>query len=250
MTYPSASYRVMVMPDLHAPFHDHRAFDTFLEAAYVAQPSEMVLIGDTVDFYAVSFHDKDPDRRYLLKEEVQAANEQCLDVVASMGIPKVTYLLGNHENRYNRYLARNAPDLHGLCPTLQELLRIEQRGWDCHEYGTPYSVGKMDYVHDVGLCGKAAAQRSVEAYGKSVCIGHTHRLSIYHTGDAHDRHMCLNVGWLGSAAEVDYMHKWKVNKDWQHGFGLVDYFPNGNFSAQAIAINDGACIVDGKQVRV
>lgn len=52
---------ILVISDMHRPFH-HPDTDAFLkEIKRVYQPDKVVCIGDEVDKHAMSFHDSDPD---------------------------------------------------------------------------------------------------------------------------------------------------------------------------------------------
>ena len=243
------SYRVLVMPDTHAPFHDPQAVDCFLEAAYHLQPDELVIDGDLTDFYAVSSHDKSPSRRETMKEEVDGSNE-LLDIIGGMGFGHVEFIEGNHENRYDRYIAKHAPELYGLAPTVAQMLKIEQRGWGFTPYREEYSVGKIDFTHDVGPCGSTAMQRSIGTYGHNLVIGHTHRLGVAYQGTKRGGTMvCMNVGWLGSFDAIDYRQKSLAVNDWQHGFGYVDFDKDGNGFCVPVPIINGRCKVEGKLIR-
>jgi len=241
--------RVLVMPDTHAPFHDERAVDCFLEAAYVLQPDLLVIDGDFSDFYQVSSHDKSPTRRETFAEEVALSND-LLDTIEGMFGASVNFRMGNHENRFDRYIAKHAPELHGLAPTVAEMLRLEARGWDWGDYTVPLSIGKVDFVHDVGRSGKNAARQSLADYGHNLVIGHTHRLATVFEGTVQGgTRVCMNVGWLGDFEAIDYRMKAMARRDWQHGFGYVDFDKDGNGWCVPVPIIDGRCMVGGKKVR-
>lgn len=61
LTLPELAHRVMVIPDLHAPYQ-HRDSLAFLEAVRDHyQPDLVVNLGDEQDKHAMSFHDSDPN---------------------------------------------------------------------------------------------------------------------------------------------------------------------------------------------
>ena len=242
--------RILVMPDTHEPFSDERAVATFLEAAYVYQPDQLVLIGDYSDFFAVSQHQKPPGRKYRFRDEIDLSNDG-LDQLDSLGIKEKVFLEGNHENRLTRYMAREAPELDCITPTAKQLLKIDEReGWEWYDYGVPYRIGEIAFVHDVGRCGVNAMRASLADFGGNLVFGHTHRLGVFYDGTVDgDIRVCMNVGWLGDYDAIDYMHKFKAKRSWQHGFGIVDMDENGVGFCQAIPIIDGMCMIDGKVVR-
>ena len=247
-TRPSKPSSVVVCPDVHAPYHDKRAWATFMAAASVLQPDTFVFIGDFVDCYAVSRFSKNPSRSSFLRTELDAANE-LLDEVQALGIGRVVFVEGNHEQRMADYIARQAKELYGMT-SIREALRIEERGWEWVPYKRSIRIGRMHYTHDVDKWGKYAAQQSLEVYGGNLCFGHTHRAGVLYWGNARgEDHVVLNVGWLGDIDSVDYRHRDRARIESQHAFGLVLQEADGTVHAHAIPILDSnRCIVDGKLV--
>ena len=101
----------------------------------------------------------------------------------------------------------------------------------------------MTYKHDFGgKAGKYAAEESLMGFGGNLVIGHSHRGKVTYLGEGRpdgDSHFCLNVGWLGRIDEADYTDPAKVRREWQHGFGLVEYASSGLAYAQFVPIVRG-----------
>lgn len=58
---PEVAERVLVIPDMHAPYH-HPDTLAFLKAAKALfSPDLVVCLGDELDYHALSFHDSDPN---------------------------------------------------------------------------------------------------------------------------------------------------------------------------------------------
>ena len=130
------------------------------------------------------------------------------------------------------------------------VLTFGPRGWGFTPYREEYSVGKIDFTHDVGPCGSTAMQRSIGTYGHNLVIGHTHRLGVAYQGTKRGGTMvCMNVGWLGSFDAIDYRQKSLAVNDWQHGFGYVDFDKDGNGFCVPVPIINGRCKVEGKLIR-
>lgn len=45
---------ILILPDLHCPFHDVRAWNLFLKVGKALKPKHLVVIGDLADFYCVT----------------------------------------------------------------------------------------------------------------------------------------------------------------------------------------------------
>lgn len=245
------SKRVLVIPDMHFPYHDMTVWKLILKAcATLGKGDEVVIIGDFADFYRVSSHSKAPGR-LSFEEELDSVNGGLddLEAVQKRRGFRVTYVEGNHEYRLERYLTEKAPDLFGLVKC-RKLFRISERGWKYVGYRKGYKVGKMYFTHDMGRSGKNAAMQSLQDYGGNLCIGHTHRGAVVYAGTVRgDTHVCLNVGWGGDLSQIDYMHEKKALREWQHGFGIVDFDARGNCLAQFIPVINKSVCFDGKVIK-
>ena len=53
--------KILVISDLHIPYHHKDAFDFLKEIKKEYNPDFVVNIGDLLDFHAISMHSHDPD---------------------------------------------------------------------------------------------------------------------------------------------------------------------------------------------
>ena len=58
---PAVSHRIMVIPDLHAPYHHPDTLEFLLHVRAAFGPDTVVSLGDEADYHALSFHDSDPN---------------------------------------------------------------------------------------------------------------------------------------------------------------------------------------------
>jgi UDP-2,3-diacylglucosamine pyrophosphatase LpxH len=209
---------VLIVSDLHAPFYSRPGWDLLLQVARDLQPHTIVIIGDFADFYAVSAHDKNPERAHTFDQELDVV-DACLDQLDALGAVDKLYIEGNHEDRLRRYLMKN-PALHGVVST-ERLLRLKERGWQFVPYKHHDSRGAIHFTHDVGAAGRNAVFRALDTYQHSVVSGHTHRFQYIVEGSAvGDVKISAMFGWLGDVECVDYMTMAKARKDWALGFGV------------------------------
>jgi hypothetical protein len=244
--------RVLCFSDVHVPFHDKTCWRLLLKVVELGW-DEIVINGDFMDCLAVSFHPKNPGRKYALADEIAAGNT-CLDQLQAVsGKAKITYLGGNHEHRLERYIAEKAKELHGLdATTIPGLLFLQPRGitWIPYKRAS-YKVGKLSFIHDLGRSGVNTARQSLNDFGGNIVVGHSHRIGIVYQGTVRgESHVGINSGWLGDVTEADYMHLDKARRDWHHGFAVAYIENNGNAHVQAVPIIGRTCVVDGKLVRV
>jgi hypothetical protein len=247
-TVPERIEKWLLIPDCHIPYHDEQAFSLMLRAAKACGIQNVAILGDFADFYAVSFHGKDPRRRNDLKWEVE---EVCkgLDRLDAQFPGKKKFIEGNHCDRLQRYLAEHAAALYTTCK-VQELFRLAERGWEYTPYKHHTKIGRLHLTHDAGIAGRYAAQRTLDAYQANVVIGHTHRLSFLVEGNAKgEAHVGAMLGWLGDVEKVDYMHQIRAKREWAHGFGLAYHDKvTDNVHLVPVAIVDGTVAVEGRLV--
>lgn len=234
---------ILVIPDTHAPFHDKRAWGAMISAAKRLRPHTIIHLGDLADVYALSAHDRDPKRATEFKSEVEVTNG-LLDELDDLGAQRRFMTLGNHEARWDRYILRKAPELHGMVD-LVELLRFRERGWHVTPYMDHLTLGRVHATHEAGHYGVNAVKQTGEAFESSVIFGHTHRLSKNYFGSVTgSRHVAASLGWLGDLDSAKYLPNAK-KRYWQHGFGVIRVEPCGNFHLKLVPIIDGRCEIDG-----
>lgn len=235
--------KLLIIPDTHVPYHDRKAFKLLLKVGFHLQPDYVIICGDFADFYAVSSHDKNPDRRKDLLWEVEEV-KAALDMLKRLGATYNYYVSGNHEDRLTRYLSTRAPELFGMVD-IPGVLNLT--GWKYIPYKEYLRIGKLHITHDTGKSGQNAIHSSQADFESNVVIGHTHRMDYIIKGNAKgEPHVGASFGWLGDANKVDYMHRVKVNRDWALGFGVGYMEPNGVVHLQPVPIVGYKCVVGGK----
>lgn len=236
----------LFVPDTHAPFHDPRAWKLMMKVAKQFKPDGIVHMGDLGDFYAVSAHSKDPERKGKLKEEMDVAKALRLDL-DNLEPKHKLFIEGNHEFRLQRYINDNAEALSGLV-SADSLLGLSDAGWGVTPYRDYTNIGKLNLTHDTGQGGKYTAARATETFQASVAIGHHHALQYFVTGDARgERQLGVSFGWLGDIDAIDYMHKIKVRMLWTTGFGVgYRHRRTDVVYVVPVPIIDYTCLLEGK----
>jgi len=210
---------ILIVPDVHAPYHDENAWQLMLDVARDLKPETIVCIGDLADFYAVSAHSKDPARASLLKYEIDVVREKRAELDA-LGAKNKVFCEGNHCYRLTRYLQDKAPALFESVD-VSSVLGLEANGWEFIPYRNHKRRGAVHYTHDTGASGRYATFKSLDTYQHSVVTGHTHRVVYIVEGNAvGDAKLSASFGWLGDVNQIDYMHRAKAKKDWALCFGI------------------------------
>ena len=241
---PSRPKRILIVPDVHVPFHNPASWALLLRAGHHIQPDIVVSLGDLLDFYAVSFHAKSPKRRSDLAWEIGEGRKAIQDLT-SLGASQNFITYGNHEHRLARYVAEKCPAMFDMFE-LDKLLGLPDLGWHVTPYQRALTLGHLRLTHDEGNAGIYAHYRASSTFRAPVVIGHTHRMAVQYQGtaDGDTAHVSAMFGWLGSVDDIDYVHRAKANT-WMQGFGVGVMTERGDVHLQACPIVNGQVCVFG-----
>lgn len=235
----------IVIPDVHAPFHHRQAVRTFLRSLVQIKPDFVVNIGDFIDSYSMSRHTKDPRVETLFKNEVRKANALLDEFEAAIGKVKKYWTLGNHDIWVEQRVKEVLPGATGMLD-IQDLLKLDKRGWEVVDFGDYLQIGKCLYSHTFGHYGINGITQTAHGVGYNCVYGDSHHAGVAYLGTSlGDRHVTMNVGWLGDRKYAKYMPRHKTERHWQHGFGLVHLDDDGTTWAHFVPIIHGRCIIPG-----
>lgn len=239
--------KILFVPDTHVPYHDKKAFSLLLKAAKTFKPDIVVIQGDFADFYSVSSHSKNPNRKRNLEFEVEET-KRAVQQLEELSAHRNIFVSGNHEDRLERYLMDKAPELFNVVK-IPEVLGLDN--WEYVPYKSDIRIGKLYATHDTGTAGRNAVFNNLNAYQSNVVCGHTHRLAYIVEGNAKGKaHVSASFGWLGDTRKVDYMHRVKASRDWALGFGIGYMLDTGIVHVTPIPIVNYGCVVEGKYFSV
>jgi predicted phosphodiesterase len=235
---------VLLIPDTHAPFHDAKAWRLAMQVGRYVKPDHVIVLGDFVDCYAISKFTK--ERRGTLAEEIAVARG-LLDDLESLAANRYSYICGNHEFRYPKYIADRAPELAGIVPAMREMLGLGKH-WSWTDYHDLLRIGHAHFTHDVGGAGATAHMKAALDVGGNVAIGHTHHMGIHYRGTLKgSAFFGAALGCLADRTKVDYMHRART-AHWVHGVGVGYLRSNGDFHLQAVPFVNGCAVVNGTEI--
>lgn len=102
-----------ILSDIHLNFHDSQALEVALEHLEYQAPDTIILLGDVVDFYAISFFQRDPELRNLVNE-VKSLRQFLQHLRGRFPKARIIYKDGNHEERLQRYVWERIPEISAL----------------------------------------------------------------------------------------------------------------------------------------
>jgi len=205
------------------------------------KPDQFIINGDLVDFYSLSKFDKNPERKTSCFEEIKMAKKVLANIRKSLPNTKIVYLEGNHENRLQRFLWRNAPEMEEFPELeLKNLLKLKQKkiqfikvDGDYWKTDTGhYNIGDVLIMHgDNKLNGASLSKYSgysvkntmLGGVQQSVIINHNHRLAlIFHSTP----YSCLTGMEAGCLCDLT------GTANWQNGFVTFELKKNKMFNPQ------------------
>ena len=240
--------RVFIWPDTHCPWHDKRSVKCALKALKAFKPDHLVILGDFMDVYSLSRHDKSPSRTIRFAQELAITKKLLERINDAAGSAKRYYIMGNHERRIEKYLISKAPEIYELID-LPSLLNLDRLGFTHIDYLDHLRIGNLILAHDIGHAGKGAHSQSLNVMGMSIVIGHTHRMSMVIEKKLQTGELVTGatMGWLGHPDTMkEYMPASKVKRFAISGFGVAYLLKGCTPIIVPMPIVDGRCVLEGK----
>lgn len=232
--------KVGILSDIHVPYHD----DTALRAAIAHLKAEkidaLLLNGDWADFYAISRHEKNPKLRNF-KDELDAGRTFLKWVRQEFTSIPITVKLGNHEERWEKWLWEHAPEIsddpimgidnwygmHNLEMTLVKDKRIVLAGSLPILHGHEKGNGISSPVNQ--------ARGAFMRLHHTVLEGHGHRTSTHSEPDMMGTEtVCFSTGCL-----CDLRPAYAVLNKWNHGAAIVEVRSDNSFDVENFRIQNG-----------
>lgn len=203
-----------VISDLHIPFENKRKLDLVLSIFDDICIDWLILNGDIADFYTINSHGpKSPEVRQTIDTELIAL-ENFLSHV-SKRYKKVSFVMGNHEFRLERYILNYCPAFYNHL-LLRNLIDFEKMGIDITDYNLPLEVAPgLKVQHSPPSYSENHANTSFKKkLDENHIFGCTHRPDWVDrkgsSGKIYQTHM---LGWFGEIGHIqEMMRKYPENK--------------------------------------
>lgn len=243
----------LVGNDIHVPEHNDAALACFVKTAELLRPDGITLNGDIMDCGLWSRHDIDKkpkcnwtDSQFYEKSRRDFdAMTSFLNQLDSCGAKRKRWQLGNHEEWLEDFI-RQSPSTRRKFFGLEERLHLKRRRWQLSPYNKPLYVGKLAIIHGL-FTGQHHAAKTVNSMAGSVLYGHSHDIQAY---SKHTLEHTTHMGWCnGCLCDLNPEYLKNKGQNWSHGFSVVYAWPNGSFQVDQIRIQNGRCIVHGKEIK-
>jgi predicted phosphodiesterase len=231
--------KVGVLSDIHVPYHSMSAITCAIKHLREQAIDCLILNGDIMDFYAISRHEKEKDLRDFPRE-IEMGRNFLQKIRDLFPLIPIYYKMGNHENRWQRYLNEQAEEfaqLHEM--QFEQFFRLDKLAmtyvpdWQGIELGDLLIL----HGHEVMAGGMNPSQSTFNKTFCNTLIGHVHRTTsttkkngfkeFFHT---------YSAGCLTQLSPKYYPFAQHNN-----GFALVE-IENGKTKVQNIMIKDGKIV--------
>jgi len=216
--------RIGILSDIHFPYYDKAALNAAISFLIEWQPDCIILNGDIIDCYQLSFFIRDKRQRSFKYE---------LDMLASFFVqlrqlfPKqrIIFKMGNHSERYEKQILANVPELIELeLFTFENVIDAKKYNIEVVKNKRIIKIGqKLNVLHGHETTGGISAPvnpaRGLFLRTKASTIaGHNHQTSEHIESDLNGNIIgCWSTGCL---CELN-PHYMPINK-WNHGFCTVE----------------------------
>jgi predicted phosphodiesterase len=175
----------LIFADAHIPFHNIKAFETMFDYTINKDIDFIIILGDFMDCFDISYFDREPNL-IRFNDERKQTKEFLIELKRIYSKAKIYYKFGNHEKRFENYLIRKAPEIYDCEEFRLEILL------DLFNLGIKYipedkyiQMQELSFIHGHeyarGVSSPANPARTFFLRSKSICLGAHFHQSSEHT---------------------------------------------------------------------
>lgn len=238
---PLACNNILLISDLHIPYHDIDAITIALDYGVKNKVNTIFINGDLIDNSQVSRFEKNPKKRSV-KQEFEATKQFLVQLRATFPTASIYWLKGNHCIRWEHFLEQKVreiwddPYFH-----LEERLQLNEQNIHLLDDKVLVKAGKLSITHGhhifKGIFVPVSPARGAFLRAKqSVIVGHLHRASFHPEIDLDGNVIgCWSTGCL-CELRPDYS---PMVSNSQHGFAHIIVDKSGDFTVKNYQIING-----------
>ena len=247
--------RAVVIPDVHFPFQDDKAISCVLKAIKLVKPEIFICLGDLGEWHSVSpwryKRRRRPPLEYTIDDLVKEAElvnkglDRFDDVLKEVKCTEKHMIEGNHDNWLN-FFVEEYPYLSQY--EFKNIMNLKDRGYKYYKYGKYLKIGKLYFYHGGHYTTVYHTRQHAMNLGKNIVYGHVHdvqRIGVTHVDGAHHG---FSLGCLKDMSADSNIWLKGRHVNWAHAFGIIDWFPNGDFRLDVVDITNGKTFVWGQPI--
>lgn len=231
--------KVGILSDIHVPYHSLSALTCAIKYLREEKIDCLILNGDIFDFYAISRHEKEKDLRDFPREIEMGRNflQKVRDLFPTIPI---YYKMGNHENRWQRYLNEQAEEFSQLHEMqFEQFFRLDKLNLIYVPDWQGIELADLLILHGHELMA-SGMNPSQSTFNKTFCntiIGHVHRTTS--TTKKNGFKEFFHTHSTGCLTQLS--PKYYPFAQHNNGFALVE-INNGKTKVSNIMIKDGKIV--------
>lgn len=217
-----------LLNDVHFPFEHRPGYKKAINHFKNKKITRLFLNGDIGEFQGVSSHPIHLAEKTSFCEELDYINKKFDEIMDTFDDIPVTYICGNHEYRFFRYIRDLAPAMWGLidCPLI---LKFDKRPrWKFVDYGPTQLVKAGDsnlYLrHEPLMTSMRHCPGTAEKALVDIAYGHTHTYQVSthrKFGPTSIKTKAYSCGYLGD--KTRHVFDYRGSKDnWVEGYTTVE----------------------------
>lgn len=205
------------------------------------RPTHLLAMGDMLDLAAIGRHDVIMwEDRPTVMEEVAAAQTHLGDIRAEAPDADCIWVIGNHDLRFDRFLANNAAAYAGMVGTR---LADHFDAWQqAYRVDVPGVLVALHSWHN----GVHAAHNNTMKGGVSTLTGHTHQLTVRPHSDFTGRRWGVETGTLADPNWPQFHYCLGQTQKAAPGFAVLTVRGGRLLAPEVAEVVDGVCWFRGE----
>jgi predicted phosphodiesterase len=237
---PKQVKELLVISDLHIPYHDEVALEAALMDGKKNKCGAILINGDCVDYFALSRFLTDPRQRDIVGE-IETTKKVLKYIRKKFPKIPIYWKKGNHEDRFEHYMILKAPELLNLnFWKLEDLYGLDELNITVIPSLDYVMAGKLKIIHGhevkQGFIAPVNPARGLFLRVKESCLqSHVHRTSSHSEKTIGGiLIMTYSIGCL-----ADLQPDYNPYNQYNHGFARVTIESDGSYIVHNKTIING-----------
>lgn len=213
--------KILIVGDLHFPYHNKRAIKRVYEAIKKEKPTHIVQIGDLYDQYSFSRFTK--KNITTSKQEIAKANSAGKSFWSKIRninrAVKCYQLLGNHDIRLTKRIAEKVPEAYEFVKEKLDELYTFKGVRTIYDERDVLKIMGIIFTH--GYLSQLGSHMSY--FGESCVVGHSHVGGCVYKQRNGKTIFELNAGYVGDETSEPMRYRPTTVSKWTLGYGLITF---------------------------
>ena len=210
---------LIVGSDAHFwPGIESTAYRAFMRFCEELRPTAVILNGDVFDGASISRHPMMSfEERPSVVQELKICDERLNAIESAARTKNLFWTIGNHDSRFESFLANNAPAYNGV------------KGTTLKDHFPMWAPAISLFVNDDLVIkhrwksGIHAPHNNTLWAGRSIVTGHLHSQKVYPISDYNGTRWGVDCGTLAQPYGPQFVYTEDAPVNWRSGFAIIRY---------------------------